>query len=556
LPPGALAELQPLFQSQPQPQNLFKAQPEVEPLVVPLPSPGALPFDPVSIPPGGKALPPSGVIVPDLPQAAIATPQTSLTKEIPREGQPAEHEEALTDAANVTARRDKLDPEAPEQTPAPDAAAPAVTTKWPDPPPASIEPAAHSLPHPMPTSPSPPSKGALTPPASPPVAVTEAPAPDAGLPETSLSVPPPSATSAPTIALLPSPVLPLGMPPVAHAPAERAVPGPIAVPAPILPTPAGIARRGAAVAKQAEAGAGRPLLAVPSAAPPLSASTLLVIAPVPGLVTDPEVADALLPSPPAPRTVGRSPAFPAQGHEPQVDDPSKALPRPLPGGAEPAGNSLIQPAAGPADDAASPPPSLVPDPVPTLASSPPTAMPAAQVVAAASEPVAVPEPARAAPSPQLEETITAVSDLREALRAARPEMTLRHAEFGAVSLRLEAAGAQDWRVVLASRDPGFVPAIQAALAERAVAAAAETSLGGGGGASGGQNGAGEPRYGSSPGSGQGGSQPYSGQSPSRDESGFAHHQQQRQQRGSGTPAAADARSQAGDGAPRERGLFA
>jgi hypothetical protein len=183
-------------------------------------------------------------------------------------------------------------------------------------------------------------------------------------------------------------------------------------------------------------------------------------------------------------------------------------------------------------------------------------MPAAQVVAAASEPVAVPEPARAAPSPQLEETITAVSDLREALRAARPEMTLRHAEFGAVSLRLEAAGAQDWRVVLASRDPGFVPAIQAALAERAVAAAAETSLGGGGGASGGQNGAGEPRYGSSLGSGQGGSQPYSGQSHSRDESGFAHHQQQRQQRGSGTPAAADARSQAGDGAPRERGLFA
>jgi hypothetical protein len=179
-------------------------------------------------------------------------------------------------------------------------------------------------------------------------------------------------------------------------------------------------------------------------------------------------------------------------------------------------------------------------------------MPAAPVIAAAPEPVAPSEPSRAAPSPQLEQTITAVGDLREAMRAVRPEMTLRHAEFGAVSLRLEAAGAQDWRVVLASRDPGFVPAIQAALAERPVAAAAETSLAGNGS----QNGSGEPRYGSSLGSGQGGSQPYSGQHPSRDEGGFAHHQQQRQQRGSGTPAAADAGPQPGDGAPRERGLFA
>jgi hypothetical protein len=183
-------------------------------------------------------------------------------------------------------------------------------------------------------------------------------------------------------------------------------------------------------------------------------------------------------------------------------------------------------------------------------------MPAAPVIAAAPELSAPPEPSRAAPSPQLEQTITAVGDLREAIRAVRPEMTLRHAEFGAVSLRLEAAGAQDWRVVLASRDPGFVPAIQAALAERAVAAAAETSLSAGAGQQGGQNGSGEPRYGSSLGSGQGGSQPYSGQHPTRDEGGFAHHQQQRQQRDSGTPAAADAGPQPGDGAPRERGLFA
>jgi hypothetical protein len=219
-------------------------------------------------------------------------------------------------------------------------------------------------------------------------------------------------------------------------------------------------------------------------------------------------------------------------------------------------NPLVPAASGQVDDAAPLPASVAVSPVQTPASPSPTAIPAAPMMTAAPEPSAALEPARTALSPQIEETITAVSDLREAMRAARPEMTLRHAEFGAVSLRLEAAGAQDWRVVLASRDPGFVPAIQAALAERAVAALAETSLGAGAGQHGSQSGSGEPRYGSSLGSGQGGSQPYSGQHTSRDEGGLAHHQQQRQQRGSGTPAAADAGSQPGDGGSRERGLFA
>jgi hypothetical protein len=101
-------------------------------------------------------------------------------------------------------------------------------------------------------------------------------------------------------------------------------------------------------------------------------------------------------------------------------------------------------------------------------------------------------------APQQESAIAVVGEIREALRAARPEMTLRHAEFGFVSLRIEPTGMKDWRAVLASRDPGFVPAIQAALADRAVAAAAETASTGTG-----QNGTGDQRYGSSLNGGKG-----------------------------------------------------
>jgi len=120
-------------------------------------------------------------------------------------------------------------------------------------------------------------------------------------------------------------------------------------------------------------------------------------------------------------------------------------------------------------------------------------------------------------APQLESTIAQVGELREALRAARPEMTLHHAEFGFVSLRLEAAGAEGWRAVLASRDPGFVPAIQTALAERALAVAASAEADPSGAQTGGgQNGAGDQRYGASPNGGQGPSQPYSSQSGPRD----------------------------------------
>jgi hypothetical protein len=127
----------------------------------------------------------------------------------------------------------------------------------------------------------------------------------------------------------------------------------------------------------------------------------------------------------------------------------------------------------------------------------------------------------AAGTPDLAATIDQLSAYREAARSARPELTLRHSEFGAVHLRIDApaAAAGEWRALLTSRDPGFVPAVQAALAERAVAASSESTAAHGG-PSGGRSGdagssgqgsgqgSGQAHYGFSPGSGQGSSSPY------------------------------------------------
>jgi hypothetical protein len=66
--------------------------------------------------------------------------------------------------------------------------------------------------------------------------------------------------------------------------------------------------------------------------------------------------------------------------------------------------------------------------------------------------------------------------------------------------------------VLASRDPGFVPAIQAALETRTIAASGETATSFAGQQGTSQN----DRYGASPNGGQGSSQPYLGQSGQRD----------------------------------------
>ncbi|MEP0189717.1 MAG: hypothetical protein ABJP70_01425 [Erythrobacter sp.] len=118
-------------------------------------------------------------------------------------------------------------------------------------------------------------------------------------------------------------------------------------------------------------------------------------------------------------------------------------------------------------------------------------------------------------------TIDRLIESRETARAQRPELTVRHSEFGAVHMRLEAAGG-DLRATLANRDPGFVPAVQAALAERAVAPTSEAAMTGqrspdqqNGTNNGSQNPSNtgaqsdfEQRYGSSTGSDQGSSKPY------------------------------------------------
>ena len=200
---------------------------------------------------------------------------------------------------------------------------------------------------------------------------------------------------------------------------------------------------------------------------------------------------------------------------------------------------------------------LLAEPVsaPAAATAPTTQAATAAAAPFAPTPAAIPVADSAeprAPAPQQESTIAQVGELREALRSARPEMTLRHAEFGFVSLRVDAAGAEGWRAVLASRDPGFVPAIHAALADRAIAATADTA---GTHNSAGQNGQSDQRYGPSPNGGQGSSQPYLAQSLNRDE-GSQQHPQQRQPRTTETVAtrAGDADAQHGD--PRQRGVFA
>lgn len=175
-------------------------------------------------------------------------------------------------------------------------------------------------------------------------------------------------------------------------------------------------------------------------------------------------------------------------------------------------------------DGAAAPLAVAAMPVSSLASPPaPAPLPgaAAPASAPAPSPAMVPEAGAAqgaslaAQPAGMEAAIEQLAGLRDAARAARPEVTLRHGEFGAVSLRVEASAAVpgEWRAVVASRDPGFVPAVQAALAERAIAAAGEAASSGGlsSGANGSGSGPGQGTYGSSPGSQQGSSQPYSPQ---------------------------------------------
>lgn len=257
---------------------------------------------------------------------------------------------------------------------------------------------------------------------------------------------------------------------------------------------------------------------------------------------------------------GEPPAAPPARAATAVDaaKPEPALTAPMPAASGSAPPSAATPGdVGVADTDPASTAAAAPAAAPAVASAATPAPVPPALAALAPAPTPTPAPERTdlraeSPGPQQQSTIDQVGTLREALRSARPAMTLHHAEFGAVSLRLEATGSEGWRAVLASRDPGFVPAIQTALAERAVMAAAASPDSGGFMH---HSGTGEHRSGSTPNGGQGASQPYLGQSGSRDGEAAPDH---RRPSTAAALAARGEREDTGSGSPGEGsgGLFA
>jgi len=361
----------------------------------------------------------------------------------------------------------------------------------------------------------------------------------------------------------------------APAPQSPAAALPVALALPVSPATVGPAPMAVLVPDATDAG------------PAVTAAAAAAGLPVPAALRGP--AARLLPAAPPPAMSApdaeADPAANVLARPAQPAAPAAAPASPLPASGRVA--ATAQPAAAPVPAlAADPDPEPAPGPAPAslpaadaLLDALPDAGPAASTASAtattppASAMPALPLPAtpladritdsRAAgvsPAPPLESAIAQVGDIREALRAARPAMTLRHAEFGAVSIRLEPAAPDQWRAVLASRDPGFVPAIQAALDARAIAAAGDTSASFAGqsgthhnGAS--QNGAGDHRYGSSPNPGQGSPQPYLGQSGSRDGEAAPDHRRPSTAAALAARGAGEAEDPAAP-APRPGGLFA
>jgi hypothetical protein len=245
-----------------------------------------------------------------------------------------------------------------------------------------------------------------------------------------------------------------------------------------------------------------PVAAAP-ALPPAAAARAMA-GPRPAAATSPE-AGAGAASRPAPSRLPASSAqrpAPDRGAAPAESAPAPVAPVPA-----------LAAGSGASPDAGNPAPATA---ATTLAASLAPALPQTAAMLPADRPADPRAAAAGPPVPQLESAIAQVGDIREALRAARPAMTLQHADFGAVAIRLEPAAPDQWRAVLASRDPGFVPAIQAALETRIIAAAADTSANFAGQHGASHNGAWDQRYGASPNGGQGSPQPYLGQSGTRD----------------------------------------
>ena len=90
----------------------------------------------------------------------------------------------------------------------------------------------------------------------------------------------------------------------------------------------------------------------------------------------------------------------------------------------------------------------------------------------AAPPSAAAPSSQPAPGSQLEQLVEVLMQAREAGKTARSDLTVRHAEFGTVAIRLEQTEGET-RAHISGRDPGFAPAVVAALGERGGAGFAE-----------------------------------------------------------------------------------
>ncbi|MEL7445357.1 MAG: hypothetical protein AAGK02_06030 [Pseudomonadota bacterium] len=151
---------------------------------------------------------------------------------------------------------------------------------------------------------------------------------------------------------------------------------------------------------------------------------------------------------------------------------SRTLDSPAPRGAKSANPAV---AAEPARDATRATPTI-----PAQAGQSPAPQPIDQVSvsAVASGPVSGPlsQAVEVRPEPRVapavEQAIDQLAQARESSRSSRPEVLVRHSDFGLVSMRIDST-ATDLRATLVSRDSGFVPAVHAALADRFTIAGAE-----------------------------------------------------------------------------------
>lgn len=114
----------------------------------------------------------------------------------------------------------------------------------------------------------------------------------------------------------------------------------------------------------------------------------------------------------------------------------------------------------------------------SIAQSPSIAAPGANLAnSGQSQPSSLPQagaPSDMMRADRIEAMIDQLTHQREGARALRGSMTVTHAEFGAIAIRIEGQGS-DLRAHLSNRDPAFAPAVHHALETRAAASAGDTA---------------------------------------------------------------------------------